>query len=201
MIEVSFVSIVADPNWATIVSDSYLIDETAEGSFKVIPGRKPSYMRLSASQLIACTGSARLLRQLKSDYLFQQRAWKIDARMLNEMRLKVAAISPERQDVLAAIVEAGERMSCRMISNEAGAVWQTLEPDNHRLATLFMASRAIDPEQIAGLAAKLDRRLKMIGKSQEEVLRAQKETLLDAAKIDTTVSQQSFHLVVSRPTY
>lgn len=188
----SYVSIVASTEWASIRSDCRLIEVSDSGKQKILPANKPSFFKISKKQLIACTGSASLLRQLKKDYCFQKRAYPITPIFLDDLKKRAAGYSSELQDVVIAFVNAAEgELTCQMITNEQESDWKFLVPDANRLAMVFMAGKEIDKQEMAYITKLFKEYLEVKEKTPTGIADAQKEIIRYVAGVDPLVSPQS----------
>ncbi|WP_353947755.1 hypothetical protein ABNN70_10535 [Sporolactobacillus sp. Y61] len=193
----SFVSIIASDQWASVVSDNHLVDMNKQGKIVVRPGSKPSALRISDSQIICCTGSASALREIRENFLFRDEAYKISQDQWDWLTTRIRRIPHQVQDVLLAVVDHSQKMTCQMISNQPGDTWHRLYPEGERLAALYMAGRGVDEYQIRQISAECSRLIRKSGKnSVEQVSSAQKALNKFAGDLDHTIGTRTFLLHV-----
>jgi hypothetical protein len=195
----SFVSIIASTRWISAVSDGTLVDVNGQGQIITLPAAKPSLIRISDTQLIACTGSASVLRRLKEKFPYKKEAYIIDKEVREELKQDACSVPFSRQDVLIAVAEVTSSATCRVISNQPGSAWQTLIPSPDRLAALYLAGRTVNEKEIKEIAAEADRQLQLFGKeTPEQILRVQKSLNRFVAGKDATVGQRIFKMILER---
>ncbi|TGB00397.1 hypothetical protein E4665_01590 [Sporolactobacillus shoreae] len=195
----SFVSIIASPEWASVVSDGQLVDLAKNGERTVLPGMKPSVLRISEQQLLVCTGSASILKIIREKFPFQKGAYVINESSIRIMEELVRSVPFESQDVLVALVDASGPVNCRLFSNSPNDSWQTLTPDHKRLASLFLAGRNINEEKIKRISNEFNRLILIYGKeTANQVVEAQKDLNRLAGEFDHTVSQRIYRFLLQR---
>ncbi|WP_010631279.1 hypothetical protein [Sporolactobacillus vineae] len=195
----SFVSIIASTQRVSAVSDGTLVEVNGEGHITALPGAKPSLIRISDTQLVACTGSASVLRRLKERFPYKKEPYVIDKEIRDELKQEACSVPFSQQDVLIAVAEVTAGVVCRIISNQPGAAWQTLVPSPNRLAALYLAGRAVNEEEIKEIAAEADRQLQLFGKeTPEQILNVQKSLNRFVAGKDAAVGQRIFKMVMEK---
>ncbi|MFT8311064.1 MAG: hypothetical protein ABF629_07860 [Sporolactobacillus sp.] len=192
----SFVSIIATDQWISAVSDGTLVEVIEKGKIKRCLGNKPSFLRISKRQFIACTGSAALLNRVKNDMPFNSQPYVINQAMLSRLEHGVKSISAEWQDVLLVVADLTEKSVCRMISNQKDADWVNVVPQYGRAGTLFLAGKGIDNQKIKLIYEECSR---MLGDKQNDlksVIIAQNKLNRLAAKFDPSIGSRLFHLSI-----
>lgn len=194
----SFVSIIASARLASAVSDGWLVDLSDNGESVILPGSKPSMVRISERQIIACTGSASVLKIIKNGFPFQKNDYVFDESRMNFFEQSVQEVPYEKQDVLLALIDASGPMTCSMFSNEPGQSWHVLRPDGGRLATMFLAGRAIDEVKIKKISEEFNRLLRMYGeKSSEQIFSAQRALNHLVSGLDPSVGPRTYRQLVT----
>ncbi|GGL62217.1 hypothetical protein [Sporolactobacillus putidus] len=195
----SFVSIVASDNMASVVSDGLLVDLSGNGEPAILPGKKPSMIRISSRQILACTGSAAVLKSLRKAFPYQENAWSINESRMHILEQLVREVPFEKQEVLLALVDAGGMMTCSMFSNEPGEKWHVLRPEGERLATMFLAGREINETKIKQVSEEFGRLIHLYGKdSTDHIFAAQRELIHFVSETDPLVGGQIFHQNITR---
>lgn len=195
----SFVSIIASERWASAVSDHLLVDIGKNGDMTVLPGSKPSMFKISARQIVACTGSASVLHRLKTEWPFRESAYSFDRDFMRTGASAVEAISITKQDILLALIDSSGPMICHMFSNQPDQEWQTLVPEGGRLATLFLAGRGIDKERIRMISRRCSSLLQPYEKiSPDRAYAVQKQLNQYATALDKTVGARIFRLAIQK---
>ncbi|RYM04756.1 hypothetical protein EWH99_09080 [Sporolactobacillus sp. THM7-7] len=196
----SFVSIIASSERVSAVSDCRLVDLTDEGTRQAVPGSKPGLVRISDCQLLACTGSATVLKRMKKEFPFRRQHYKMDQEMLDHLAQLASAVPFAHQDVLISLVSTAGSVSCRLFSNKPGDAWQTLIPEKGRLATLFLAGRDIDEQAIRTIYNEFARLLGLYGGEDDfrQIRRAQEELNHFASGIDPLIGERIAHMELIR---
>lgn len=195
----SFVSIIASNQWVSVVSDGNQVEASNAGEVQISLSKKPSFVRISEYQFIACTGSEKRLKRIKRLFTFQDHPYKIDSAMLAQLKEEVTSVPSDRQDVLLAIADAAEGCVCRMISNKPGARWITLRPEYDRAATLFLAGKGIDEQKISFLSDECNRLLRHKEGKLDNAIIVQTQLNRIAATLDATIGSRVFHLSIKAP--
>ncbi|RYL90315.1 hypothetical protein EWI07_11735 [Sporolactobacillus sp. THM7-4] len=195
----SFVSIIASSEFASVVSDGCLSDLDETGRRVIVPGSRPSFVRVSECQLIACTGSARSLKQVKAAFPFRKEGYAFGADNLATLEKIIRCVPYHAQDALIAIVNAEPTMSCRMISNEDGQGWQTLRPESDRFAVLFLGGRELNEDKMKQIYRVFNQQIKNDGqKNPQSIFSAQKDVSRLAAELDSSVNKRIFHQLIRK---
>jgi hypothetical protein len=194
----SFVSIIASTRLVSAVSDGTQVDLNERGDIVMLPGTKPSLIRISENQLIACTGSTSVLHQLKKSFPYKDEAYEMTSAFTGELERAAHSVPFSKQDVLIALADVSGEVICRIISNDPDQDWQTLVPSRDRLAALYLAGRSIDEEHIKEIAAECDRQLQLFGKeTPDQIYRVQKSLNQFVASRDTTVGTRVFRIMLN----
>ncbi|WP_100487870.1 hypothetical protein [Sporolactobacillus pectinivorans] len=195
----SFVSIIASPERVSVVSDCHLTDLDKNGDRIVLPGTKPSMVKVSENQLVVCTGSASALKKIKKMYPFQKENHVFNETALEAIEETIRHVPFEKQDVLFALVDCSGPVSCMIVSNKPGDRRQTLVPDHRRLAVLFLAGREISEENAKRISDEFNRLVQSTGKERtNQIFEAQKKLNQYVAGLDHTVSQRIYHLLLEK---
>lgn len=195
----SFVSIIASTRLISAVSDGTQVDLNEQGEIVLLPGVRPSLIRISENQLIACAGSASVLRYLKKSFPFKREGYEINSAVTGELERAAHLVPFSKQDVLIALADVSEQVMCRIISNRPDDDWQTLIPSQDRLAALYLAGRTVDEESIKEIAAECNRQLQLFGKeTPDQIYRAQKSLNYFVADRDATVGTRVFRIMLER---
>lgn len=195
----SFVSIIASTRFVSAVSDGRQVDLNERGDLVTLPGTKPSLIRISENQLIACAGSASVWRHLKKIFPFKRETYEINSAVTGELERAARLVPFSKQDVLITLADVSQQVMCRIISNRPDDDWQTLIPGQDRLAALYLAGRTVDEKSIKEIAAECNRQLEFFGKeTPDQIYRAQKSLNCFVADRDATVGTRVFRIMLER---
>jgi hypothetical protein len=193
----SFVSIIATKQWISAVSDGNLVEITSEGTCRVCPGQKASFIQISEQQFIACTGSRSIRNKIKGDFPFSETPYVFDDDILGQLKQEVQTIPNQWQDVLLVVGGAVQQIECRMISNQANSDWATIHPQLGKAGTLFLAGKGIDERKIKLIAEEFNRLIRTHGQDDlKNVIRAQNKLNRLATTLDPTIGSRVFHLLI-----
>lgn len=197
----SFVSIIATENFATITSDGRVIERTESGEIIKKAERTPSFIKISGKQVVACTGNPALLRQMEETFPFKKSGTYLLRNRMNTFEAQVKQVPYEVEDVLLATVEinGSGSIECWMVSNQPGQAGQRLQPKEGKIVTIFMAGRHINEEKIKKIMEKFSELSNQYGRNTaNKILNAQKELNRFVADIDLSVNKHTFSLTLKK---
>ncbi|WKB34757.1 hypothetical protein QS257_12585 [Terrilactibacillus sp. S3-3] len=196
----SFVSIIATENFATIMSDGLAIERTAGGEIIKKSEWTPGFIKISGKQVVACTGNPALLRQMGEAFPFKRSNTYPLRNRMNTFEARVKQVPYEVEDVLLATVEINEagHIECRMVSNQPGQAGQVFSLKRERLrrsswpAAILMKKKKKIMEKFSELSDQYGRN------TANKILNAQKELNRFVADMDPSVNKHTFGLTLKK---
>ncbi|MCL1631805.1 hypothetical protein M3N64_07560 [Sporolactobacillus sp. CPB3-1] len=190
----SFVSIIVTERWISAVSDDKLYTVSKQDGISKRLGSKPSFVRLSERQFLACTGDANTLQIIKNELPFKKQSYVIDEARLDWMERQIKKVPSSQQDVLLAVADTTVGSTCRMIDNQPNSEWVNTLPVRGRAGTLFLAGKNIDEHHIKWIAEQCSQMIHGYPDDREHVIMAQVRLNRMAQKIDPSIGSRVFHM-------